>query len=120
MNGQVDDSLRALLEVRIRKSRVDEPVAMTVWIDTAFDGFFVFPRTAIKELELQQESTTDAILADGTCVTLESYTCFVEWFGKIVAAQVVANEGRLPLLGTELMANHRLVIDYADRLVSIT
>lgn len=84
MNGRVDESLRALLDVRIGKSSTDQMVSLTVWIDTAFDGFFVFPRETIAELGRQQEATTEAILADGSCVTLESYICFVEWFGEIV------------------------------------
>jgi predicted aspartyl protease len=63
---------------------------LAVWIDTAFNGFFVFPRDLIEDLGLHQEAATEAILADGKRVTLESYVCYVEWFGKSVAAQVIA------------------------------
>jgi hypothetical protein len=43
----------------------------------------------------------------------------VDWFGEVVAAQVIANEGKVPLLGTEFLANHRLVVDYVERTVTI-
>ena len=68
---------------------------------------------------LHQEALTQAILADGSQVTLESFVCYVDWFGKVVDAQVIANNGKLPLLGTEFLANRRLVVDYVDRTVSI-
>jgi hypothetical protein len=37
-----------------------------------------------------------------------------------VAAQVIANEGKLPLLGTELLANRKLVVDYSEGSVSVS
>ncbi len=79
----------------------------------------MFSEQTITELGLQQEATTEAILADGNRVTLESYICYVNWFGKTVPAQVIANDGKLPLLGTELLSNHKLIIDYIEKEVSI-
>ncbi|MCA9187691.1 MAG: hypothetical protein R3E01_15120 [Pirellulaceae bacterium] len=119
MNGIVDDSRRALVDLRVGRTESEQPSTITVWVDTAFDGFLVFPRTMIEDLGLDQEALAEAILADGRHVTLESYGCHVEWFGKTVAAQVIANEGQLPLLGTELLAEHRLVVDYAARTVAL-
>lgn len=119
MRGSVDESLRALMSVRIGNTEFDQPSVIAVWIDTAFDGFFVFPRTMIAELGLTQEALTQAILADGSEVTWESFVCYADWFGQVIAAQVIANNGKLPLLGTEFLANRRLVVDYLDRTVSI-
>lgn len=119
MRGYVDESHRALISVKIGRTVSDQPSEITVWIDTAFDGFLVFPRTMIEELGLRQEALTQAILADGSQVTLESFVCYVDWFGKVVAAQVIANNGMLPLLGTEFLTKRRLVVDYVDRVVSI-
>ena len=120
MNGHVDDSRRALLELQIGNTPADQPTTITVWIDTAFDGFVVFSKSLIDRLKLDQEAATEAILADGSRVTLESYVCYVDWFGEVVAAQVIANEGKLPLLGTELLANRRLVVDYANGSISLS
>ena len=52
-------------------------------------------------------------------ITLESYVCYMEWFGTLIAAQVVANDGKLPLIGTELLASRVLHIDYASRRLSL-
>jgi clan AA aspartic protease len=96
------------------------PTVVTAWIDTAFNGFLVFPQEMIEKLGLQQEAGTEAILADGSRVTLESFACYVEWFGELKRVQVIGNNGRLPLLGTELLAKRKLVIDYAAGVVSIS
>jgi clan AA aspartic protease len=119
LKGRVDDARRALLDVNARSKPSDRATAITAWIDTAFNGYFVFPKRLIDQLGLEQEAATDAILADGSRVTLESYVCFVEWFGTLIATQVVANEGRLPLLGTEMLAGHVLLIDYVQNRVSV-
>ena len=73
----------------------------------------------IDELGFEQEAATEAILADGSRVMLESFICYVEWFGDFVPAQVIGNNGKLPLLGTELLAGRKLLIDYEAGVVSI-
>jgi clan AA aspartic protease len=117
--GWVDDSLRALMEVNLVGTGSEPSLVLTVWIDTAFDGFLVLPSAKIKELGLQREALAEAILADGQRVMLESYLCNVDWFGEVVVAQVIANEGKLPLLGTELLVNRKLFVDYHERIVRI-
>ncbi len=74
----------------------------------------------IAKLGLQQEAATEAILADGSRVMLESFACYIEWFGEVVRAQVIGNTGKLPLLGTELLAKRKLVIDYAAAVLLIS
>jgi clan AA aspartic protease len=120
VNGRVDESLRALVDVSVGPTKSKPARLITVWIDTAFNGFLVFPTQLIADLCLQQEAATEAILADGSCVILESYIASIEWFGNTISAQVIANEGKLPLLGTELLATHRLLVDYQNRTVTIS
>jgi len=113
LNGWVDQSRRAPIDVQVACDPADPPKTITVWIDTAFDGFLVFSQALIAELQLPQEALTQAVLADGSEVILESYLCHILWFGDVAAAQVIANDGRLPLLGTELLASRKLIVDYA-------
>jgi len=119
LNGRVDDLLRALIDVPVGSHRSDDRTDVTAWIDTAFNGQFVFTRRHIEQLRLEQLAATEAILADGSKVMLESYVCYMQWFGVVIAAQVIANDGQLPLLGTELLANRVLLIDYANRRLSL-
>jgi clan AA aspartic protease len=108
------------VDVAVRGTESDAPKVLTVWVDAAFNGFLVFPQEMIETLGLQQEAATDAILADGSRVTLESFKCYVDWFGDVLPGQVIANNGKLPLLGTELLAKRRLLIDYIGGAVSIS
>ena len=54
MTGYVDDARRALLEVPVRNRAHSPETTITVWIDTAFTGFFVFSKTLILSLDLKQ------------------------------------------------------------------
>jgi len=117
--GQVDNDLRALLDVSIKSSPTSEPQSVLMWVDTAFNGHFVFSQGFIEKLGLPQFAATDSVLADGGHVTLESYVCYVEWFGTMVPAQVIANEGKFPLLGTELLSARTLHIDYANHRLTL-
>jgi predicted aspartyl protease len=80
MIGRVDQNGKALVEVEIA-SRLNGPsTSLTVWIDTAFDGHLVMSTELIKDLELDSLVETEAILADGSRVTLETYLCYVQDF----------------------------------------
>lgn len=117
MRGIVDPRGRALLKVRISHSLNGEYSSVTTWIDTAFDGHLVMALEFIKELELESLVETEAILADGSKVTLDTYVCYVDWFGERLPLQVIANEGRFPLLGTGLLEQRALLIDYRQKTV---
>jgi clan AA aspartic protease len=120
MKGFVDDKLRALLGVLVSVSRDGDRKEILVWIDTAFNGGLVIPRMQIAELGLVQESSAEAILADGSCVELETFACFLDWFGNSYETQIVGNDGHDPLLGTMLLDGHRLDIDYDAKTVELT
>lgn len=119
MNGIVDEFQRALIDVLVAAENRESPVPLTAWIDTAFNGSLVIPRAAIAGLGLKQASTTQAILADGRVADLETFTCYLHWFGDVYRTQVVANDGEYPLLGTTLLANRRIAIDYRLGLVEL-
>jgi len=117
VNGIVDESMRALLDVSVAADKAGQKQVLRAWIDTAFNGRLVIPRQQIERLGLKQASTTQAILADGHPVDLETFTCHVEWFGDVYRTQVVANDGEFALLGTVLLADRKLTIDYKTKTV---
>jgi clan AA aspartic protease len=115
VNGEVDKRNRALITILIRNKIDGQSHQVVAWIDTAFDGHLVFSQNLIDQLGLESLVETEAILADGSKVALETFICFVEWFGERVPVQVIANEGRFPLLGTELLAGRELSINYLTK-----
>jgi clan AA aspartic protease len=117
VNGIVDESMRALLDVSVAAAKGAKTRVITVWIDTAFNGGLVIPGQHIERLGLKQASTAKAILADGRSIDLETFTGHLEWFGDERRTQVVASDGEFPLLGTLLLADRKLTIDYKTKTV---
>lgn len=120
MNGVVDEELRAIVQVPVARAKTGQRTELAAWIDTAFNGGLVIPHAQIELLGLVQESSAEAILADGKTVALETYACFLDWFGATYEMQIVANDGKYPLLGTMLLADRKLEIDYKAKTVTLT
>jgi clan AA aspartic protease len=119
VNGLVDEKLRALIRVPVSASKEGERHEIAVWIDTAFNGGLVIPKSRIEQLGLIQESAAEAVLANGQLVQLETYQCFLNWFGETYETQIVANDSEFPLLGTMLLDGRRLEVDYQSKTVEI-
>jgi clan AA aspartic protease len=115
VKGNVDERNRALITISVSNQVDGQYDDVVAWIDTAFDGHLVFSARLIKQLGLDPLVETEAILADGSKVALETYLCFVEWFGERIPVQVIANEGKFPLLGTELLIGRELSISYVTK-----
>ena len=111
----MDGSGRALLDLSVRASKDTRPTNLTVWIDTAFTGELVIPRSTVEAMGMPQSAAVMAGLADGSQIVLESYGCIVDWFGDLRRVEVIANEGQLPLLGVGLLRDRRLEVDYRSR-----
>jgi len=116
----VDDESRAMVEIQVASHARSERQPIQAWIDTAFDGYLVMPKSEIERLRLGVLADTDAVLADGSMARLRCYYCVVEWLDQIVPVQVVENIGILPLVGTALLANAELRINYRTRECSLT
>ncbi len=50
---------------------------------------------------------------------METFICYLDWFGNVIPLQVIAGGGKLPLLGTGLLENHVLHIDYANKQLTL-
>ena len=119
MNGHVDEFGQALLNLKIRPKAEADTVGISAWIDTAFNGELVIPRSTIETANLQQSAGIRARLADGNEVTMESFTCILDWFGETRIVEVIANDGQVPLLGIGLLIGRRLTVDYSESIVTL-
>ena len=98
MIGKVDQSGRALLSIELLSDE-SSTTTIEVWIDTGFTGELVLPQFVIDDLQLRTTGSVDAILADGSQIELNTYTCVINWFGVEKPLEVIANSGEYPLLG---------------------
>ena len=118
--GSVDDQLRALIRIPLRAAPSAPLQEIVAWVDTAFNGGLTLPRPVAAGLGLPPGVSADAVLADGSRVALESFVCYLDWFGSVYRTQAVATDGAFPLLGTQLLAGRRLTVDYAAGTVELT
>lgn len=119
MNGIVDSGGRALLDIELHTTSEAAAETVSVWIDTGFTGDLVLPHPLIERLGLPQSGTVAAILADGSEVSLRTFTCWIKWFDQVLRLQVVGNEGESPLLGIGLLLDHDLRVNYRTGVVSL-
>ena len=119
MTGRVDADGRALLRVPVAATPRGPRTDIEAWVDTAFTGGLTLPRPVAAALGLAAGSSADAVLADGSPVVLESFVCYLDWFGGTYRTQAVSTDATYPLLGTQLLAGRRLVVDYAAGIVEL-
>jgi len=119
VKGIVDDQLRALLPVSVSAASEGNRAEMLAWIDTAFNGGLAIPRNLVADLGLVEVSYVEAILADGKSVELPLFRCIIDWFGHCYETEVAASDGKFALLGTMLLADRDLRIDYKAKTVDI-
>lgn len=118
MTGHVDSAGRALLSVNVRDLNTGLSAQWDAWIDTGFTGHLVVPRSMLAGLGSQPTAKATAILADGSQVTLDTYSYQIDWFG-LQAIEVIANDGAIPLIGVGLLIGRELIINYSTRIVTL-
>ena len=120
MRAWIDQENRAMVEVHIASHAKAKRQTVHAWIDTAFDGHLVLPKSEIDILGLGLIANTDAILADGSTAHLRCYYCVVDWLDQIIPVQVVENAGNLPLVGTALLSMVDLRINYRSGVCTLS
>lgn len=120
MKAWIDNENRAIVEVNIASHAKAKRQIVNAWIDTAFDGYLVMPKSEIESLCLKVLADTDAILADGTTTRLRCYYCVVDWLDQSLPVQVVENVGSFPLIGTALLSMVDLRINYRTGVCTVS
>lgn len=110
MNGSVSGDYEPLvtLVVRSPSGRGYEFVAQ---IDTGFGGGLTLPPEIIDHLGLTWQEQGQVTLADGTVATTDIYDGIVVWDGRPRSVPIESADVD-PLVGTQLLAGHRLTVDF--------
>jgi clan AA aspartic protease len=119
MIGTVDTAGRAIIGATIITDKFPQGVSIDVWIDTGFTEDIVFPKQIIDQLGLSKSGSVDAILANGSQLELDTYSCKILWFGHERNLEVIANDGEVPLLGVGLLLGKELCVDYTNLTLSL-
>ncbi|WP_395145094.1 clan AA aspartic protease [Armatimonas sp.] len=112
MTGTVH-SLRACLTVPLHLSD-DRHVLLEFVVDTGFEGALALPLALIEQLGLPFELELDSIMADGNAVSTPVHSTTILWQNQLLDVAVLGL-GELPLLGTSLLKNYRLTVDFEEQ-----
>ena len=82
-------------------------------VDTGFEGFLTLPPAAISKLELPYLARIDANLADNSSVATNVYLATIFWNGMEREIAILAM-GTRPLIGTALLEDYHLSIDFCN------
>jgi len=82
-------------------------------IDTGFEGFLTLPLSVIVDLGLPYLISINANLANNSSVETDVYLATILW-NSVERNVAVLAMGRRPLIGTALLENYHLSIDFCE------
>ena len=88
-------------------------VAIDFVVDTGFNNYLTLPAQAVSAMNLPLYLTTPARLADGSSVLIPVHIAEINWDNQIISVPVLAT-GTKPLLGTALLQDFRLTVEFID------
>ena len=82
-------------------------------VDTGFNSYLTLPPDAVAAMRLPLESMITARLADGSQSQIPVHLAKIRWDGREQFVTVLAT-GTKPLLGTALLQDFRLMVEFID------
>lgn len=82
-------------------------------VDTGFEGFLTLPSVLVAELTLLYVAPINANLADNSRIVTNVYRGIILW-NEIERVIPVLEMGRRPLIGTALLEEYHLSIDFCE------
>ncbi len=111
LRGRVSN-LHAVMPVTVRL-RGQPDIALDFVVDTGFDGALSMPVAAVAALKLPFLEVIRVCLANETDVFIPVHVATILWQGAEKHVRVLAS-GKRPKLGTALLANYYLGIDFVE------
>lgn len=118
MKTYFDQASHPVIEITV--SGLEKTATFPALIDTGFDGYLSLPLTIALPLGLKLAYHTSITLADGSIKEELLFEAKVKLSRKWQAAAVFINRGSLALLGTKLLENSKLLLDFPNKKVQIS
>lgn len=82
-------------------------------VDTGFEGFLTLPISVVADLSLSRVGSIKANLADNSRIVTNMHEVIIFWNGVERLIPVLAM-GHRPLIGTALLEDYHLSIDFCE------
>ncbi len=120
MTGRVNHTtLSPIVLLTLISEKNEERTFQTV-VDTGYNGELILPENKIKELDLEFVGTIDGELANGEIVEMKLFKGRLQWFDGIEEVAIGCTESDSPLLGTQLLADCELKVNFKEGVVEIS
>ena len=103
---------QACVQVTFRLSGQSD-LAMEFVVDTGFEGALTLPIAAVKAMNLPFFQPLSANLANDDTIPVDTYVATIIWEGIELDVLIIAT-GKRPLLGTALLHDKRLYVDFEE------
>jgi clan AA aspartic protease len=111
ISGSVTDGHATVIVMFRIPNRADVPIEFVV--DTGFTDELCLPPEAVALLGLRFKYAMPVNFADNSQVTLPVHEAIILWNGEEREVRVLAT-GRRPLLGTALLEEYELVVQFTE------
>ena len=112
-SGKVNSFREALIEVRFPSASIE------CVVDTGFDGGLMLPRSLTEHLEIQFVGELVFEMVGGARMLAPVGLTKIEWLSEVKEVEVIIGEANDALIGTELLIDTKLTVDYVARVVTI-
>ena len=117
MKTYFDESSHPVVEITV--SGMEKTATFPALIDTGFDGYRSLPLSLALPLGLKLFYHTPVTLADGSVKEELLFKAKVKLNKKWQEASVFINRGSVALLGTKLLENSKLLLDFPNQKIQI-
>jgi clan AA aspartic protease len=113
-----DDLGNPKVKIAVGGSRMQ--VEVEALIDTGFNGYIILPSLIATRLGLELTSVTWVELADGSVIRNSVFSGHTTFGGQSQEVEIMMTDSDEALIGTALLSNYKLTIDFVNRTVEIT
>ena len=113
--GLVNENLEAVLRIKLQNNAVIDCV-----IDTGFNGSLLLPRKFVEENSMTFLGLEKVELVEKISAEIETALAEINWFDEKISILIYVSETGDSLIGTEMLIDSLLEIDYRNLTVKIT
>ena len=113
--GIVNENLEAVLQVKLSNGSTIECA-----IDTGFNSWLLLPRSFIEENSMKFIGSEKITMVEANEIFVETALAKVNWLNGELPTKILVSETDESLIGTQMLVNSVLEIDYENLTVSIS
>ena len=114
MNGYFNARNELVIRLQLDSMYVE------ILIDTGFEGDLIIPSHIVDQLKPEFEGFEEFYSVTGEQIVARAYSIEIDWLGKVTRMPIVVNSKiNEAILGSQMLKNCRLTIDYGHRTVTI-